>query len=88
MSKKHLLVMLACCLLPIAGLALITFFKIPPSTVLWGAMFIICPLSHLLMLKFMSHDHAGTNHPRVTYTRGPAPVGVSQGKSINRISSS
>jgi hypothetical protein len=57
MSKKHMLIMLACCLLPIVGLGLITIFKVPASTVLLGAMFLICPLSHLLMMKFMSHDH-------------------------------
>jgi len=57
MSKKHIVIMLACCLLPIAGLVLITFFKISTGTVLWGAMLLICPLSHLLMMKFMSHDH-------------------------------
>jgi uncharacterized membrane protein len=57
MSKKHMLIMFACCLLPIVGLGLITIFKVPASTVLLGAMFLICPLSHLLMMKFMSHDH-------------------------------
>ncbi len=57
MSKRHILIMLACCLLPIAGLAMIAFFKIPTSTVLWGAMLLICPLSHLLMMKYMGHDH-------------------------------
>lgn len=57
MNKKHLLIMLACCLLPIAGLALIYVFKIPTSTVLLGAMLLICPLSHLFMMRFMVHGH-------------------------------
>jgi len=57
MSKKHTIIMLACCLVPIAGLVLIAFFKIPVSTVLLGAMILICPLSHLLMIAFMGPDH-------------------------------
>jgi len=57
MSKKHTLIMLACCLLPVAALVLVAFIKIPISTVLFGAMLLACPLSHILMMKFMSHDH-------------------------------
>lgn len=57
MNKKHLLIMLACCLLPLLGIALIVFFKIPANTVFWAAMLLLCPLSHLLMMKFMGPDH-------------------------------
>ena len=66
MTKKHILIMLACCLLPIVGLALLVLFKIPTSTVLWGAMFLLCPLSHLLMMKYMGHEHNASHtseHP-------------------------
>jgi uncharacterized membrane protein len=59
MSKKHMLIMLACCLLPIVGLVLIVIFNVPTSTVLLGAMFLICPLSLLLLMKFMGADHTG-----------------------------
>lgn len=62
MGKKHVLIMLACCLVPVAGLALVYFFNIPISKVLWGAMILICPLSHLLMMKFMAHDHQASHH--------------------------
>lgn len=58
MSKKHMLIMLACCLLPIAALVAISVFKVPVSTVVYGAILLICPLSHLLIMKFMGgHDH-------------------------------
>jgi uncharacterized membrane protein len=57
MSKKHLLIMLACCLIPIAALVAIFAFKIAVSAVVYGVIMLFCPLSHLLMMKFMRHDH-------------------------------
>lgn len=61
MNKKHLLIMLACCLLPIIGLALVFLFNIPVSTVLFGALILICPLSMFLMMMFMGREHNATH---------------------------
>lgn len=62
MSKKHALMMLACCLVPLAALAAIFLFKIPVSTVLWIGLVLFCPLSHLLMMKYLPHDHGARDH--------------------------
>jgi len=58
MTKNHIFIMLTCCLIPIAIFGVILIFKIPISTVLLFSLVLICPLSHLLMMKYMGHGHA------------------------------
>jgi accessory gene regulator protein AgrB len=55
--KKHLLLMLICCLIPVIGLTAVFLFDIPMNTVLWIGLILFCPLSHLMMMKYMPHEH-------------------------------
>jgi hypothetical protein len=71
MTKKHVWLMLACCLVPLAALGAIFLFNVPVTTVLLVGLALFCPLSHLLMMKFMAHDHA-------------APMTASQPKPLSK----
>lgn len=60
MKKSHLWIMILCCLIPIVGLAAVLLFKAPLSNVLLYGLILLCPISHLLMMKYMGHDHSST----------------------------
>lgn len=60
MKKSHTWIMLLCCLIPVVGLIAVYFFKIPLSNLLFYSMILICPLSHLLMMRSMGHEHSSS----------------------------
>ncbi len=52
-GNRHMLIMVLCCLAPLAALAAISALKIPLSAALSFGLILLCPLGHLLMMKFM-----------------------------------
>ena len=62
MKKSHMWLMILCCLIPVVGIVLVSFFKVPLNNVLFYGMILLCPLSHLLMMRFMGHDHSSEQH--------------------------
>jgi cytochrome b561 len=70
MQKKHWLIMLACCLIPVIGFALVSVFELPLRPVFYFEMLILCPISHLLMMKFMGHGHNAPDKPASLTTTG------------------
>lgn len=67
MTKKHQLFMLVCCLIPIGALAALFIFNVPLNTVIFAVLILVCPLSHLLMMKFMPHGKAHDHYPEVAH---------------------
>ena len=56
MNKTYKILMVVCSMAAIGAAVAIFFFKLPVRNVAFGLMILICPLSHLLMMKFMGHD--------------------------------
>ena len=66
MSGRHGLIMLLCCLIPLAAIVAITLFEFPLNTVLFAGLLLLCPLSHILMMRGMNgHSHGSARREEV-----------------------
>ena len=59
MTKKHLLLMLACCLIPIAAIVAIGVLAIPITALTQIVIVLLCPI----MMFFMMRGMHGHGHP-------------------------
>jgi hypothetical protein len=72
MKKSHMWLMLLCCLIPVAGILLVSVFRVPLNNVLFYGMILLCPLSHILMMRFMGHDHSSSQHQHLANSLPPS----------------
>jgi len=64
MHKKHWLLMLACCLIPIAGIIAIGALAIPVTSVVQIGLALMCPLMMLVMMLGMRGHEGHDGHSR------------------------
>lgn len=70
---KHMLIMLACCLIPIALIVAVSVFGLslgPLSSLLPYALVLLCPLMMIFMMRGMTHEQ-GTSDPHAHHTNAP-----------------
>ncbi len=59
MTRKHTILMLFMCLIPILGISALAFFEVQVNTLVWVGLLALCPLSHILMMR---SSHADSDH--------------------------
>jgi hypothetical protein len=62
-KNNHMLLMVLCCTAPILGFFILSFVGLKES---WGyyALFLLCPIAHIFMMKGMKSYSHGQNNPQ------------------------
>ena len=77
-GNKHMLIMVLCCLVPLAILFTVTILGVPLGNIATFALVLMCPLMHLFIL----HDEGNEG------ARGPKPGGLPRRQRGGRSSAS
>ena len=67
MNRKHMLMMLIGCLLPLAGFATALLSKIPLNTAALTGLVWLIPLPYLLMLEHLYYKFEGRAQAKLVY---------------------
>jgi len=67
MNRKHMLMMLIGCLLPLAGFAITLLFKIPLHTAALTGLVWLVPLPYLLMMEYLHCEFGGGAQAKLAF---------------------
>ena len=70
-GNKHMLIMVLCCLVPLAILFTVTILGVPLGNIATFALVLMCPLMHLFMMKGM-RGHGDQNQGACHDAKGEA----------------
>lgn len=76
---NHGLLMIICCVVPMALLAAIFAFRVPLDAIGLFAIMLLCPVMHLLMMRGMGHgehQQQGSSHNEAATSQKPGSVKV------------
>lgn len=72
--NRHLWLMVLCCLIPVGLLGGALLLGVPMTSALAFALVLLCPLSHLLLMRQMGHTHEiGQDQDVLTSTASSGP---------------
>ncbi len=75
--SRHMLIMVLCCLIPLAGIFAISAFGIPLTGVLRYALVLICPLGVVVMMVMMMRGEHSHGQSAGEAEAGPQDKGAS-----------
>jgi len=78
-NRRHALIMLLCCLVPVAAFVAIWVLGLPLNSVLLFAIVLLCPLIHLFLMRGGHQHQEVEGDPVEIFSRGGNGPGRDEG---------